>query len=148
MALATVSDILDESSVTYATFGFTTDAAFRAWVAKKIEWIDLKILGAVGAVQYNLAPDDLRYCEVFWVLSTMFRKRQTLVGSSLEGGFAIGSLRIDSAGTAVERTSTVAQDLFKRAMTLLRPYAPTVTGNYLIIEDLDETDVDLGVDHG
>lgn len=148
MALATVSDILEESGVTYGTFGFTTDAMFRAWVTKKIDWVDDKIQNLVGTTQYNLAPDDLKYCEVFWVLSTMFRRRQISMGSSLEGGFAIGSLRIDSAGSAVERTATTAQDLFKRAMVLLQPYAPTVTSNYLVVEDIDLIEDEFGVGHG
>jgi hypothetical protein len=138
MALANVSDVLEESGATYSMFLFDDDTSFRYWVGKKLTWVDGKIKNLVGVAQYNLAPDDLKYCEVFWTLSTMLRRRQMSLGSSLEGGFAIGSLRIDTGTKATEGTSTTSQDLFKRAMVLLQPYAPQVVGNYLIVEDDDD----------
>jgi len=138
MALATVDEVLEEGGVGYTDFKFADDAAFRGWIDRRITWIDGKIKLLVGPTNYSAAYPDIKYAEIFWVISTMLSRKQIALISSIEGGFAIGSLRIDNATPAAVGLTQLAQGFFKRAMTMLTPYAVLTRADFLIALDKDE----------
>ncbi len=143
MALVTVDDILDEGGFSYTDFKFADSTTFRNWISKRITWIDAKIKTLVGNDTYAAACDDIKFAEIYWVISTMLRKRQVSIASGIEGGFAIGSLRIDNASTAARGLIEITQEFFQKAQTLLAPYAPLTRADFLIVEDeeLDEDEL-------
>jgi hypothetical protein len=143
MSLVIVDDILEEGGFSYTDFKFADNTSFRNWISKRITWIDAKIKTLVGDDTYAAACDDIKFAEMYWVISSMLRKRQVNIASGIEGGFAIGSLRIDNASTAARGLVEITQDLFIKAQTLLAPYAPLTRADFLVVadEELDEDEL-------
>jgi hypothetical protein len=139
MPLATVEDVLEETGASYDDFGFNNDRNFQRWISKKITWVDNKIKGMVGAYYTNsLSIPDLFQSEVYWVYYKMLQRKHALTTASVESGFAIGSLRIDSGAGAAERLMPISEEYFKKVRFLLLPYTNNSIDQFLIAEDLDE----------
>ena len=139
MALVTVEDVLEETGVNYDDFGFADNTLFETWISKKITWVDNKVKDMVGTYYTDAkAVPDLEFAEIFWVYSTMLRRRESMHAGAIESGFAIASLRIDSVGGATEATKKTSDGYFRKAQILLDPYTSYLVDQYIIIEDDDE----------
>ncbi len=135
MALVTISDILEETGAEYADYGFSDQSSFETWIQKKLEWVDEKIEEMTGPY-YDDGLKDLNYAEIYWTFSEMLRRKQSTLGSAVEGGFAIASLRIDSSASATKNVKDIADDYFRKAKTLLGPYVSISVDQFLVVEGL------------
>jgi len=136
-----VDDVLEEYGATYDLYGFADEASFETWVQKKVDWISSKVLELVGSSNYNHSPvyQDIKMAEIFWIIASMMGRRYGLLTGTIEGGFAIGSLRIDSGAKSSNGIKLASDEYFRKAMTLLEPYYTITTTNYLVVEDEDDT---------
>jgi len=139
MPLATVEDVLEETGVNYDDFSFSNDRNFQKWINKKIVLVDDKIKNMVGDYYTNpLSIPDLLQAEIYWVYYKMLMRKQSMITTSVESGFALGSLRIDSTAGAAERLAPISEEYFKRVRFLLWPYTDNIGGQFLVVEDTDE----------
>jgi len=139
MPLATVYDVLEETGADYDNFGFTDSVSFDTWIEKRIDQVDIKIMDMVGTYYTDAdAIPDLLEAEISWVYYKMLKRKESIMSSSIESGFALGSLRIDSMAGPTERLGDITNDYFRKARVLLERYTNMICGKYLVVEDLDE----------
>jgi len=139
MSLATAYDVLEETGAKYDDFGFSDVTTFNYWIDKKIDQVDIKIQSMVGSYYTDEnSLDDLRQAEIDWVYYKMLRRKLSNLAASVESGFALGSLRIDSTAGPTERLTEITNSYFTKARIILERYTSLTGCKFVIAEDIDE----------
>lgn len=138
MSLTSTEDVLNYTGAMASDFGFDSDDAFKAWIGKQILLVDNKIKALVRRNYSNpKAIPDLIEAELDWVFYRLLKRKSLQLYSSMDSGFAIGSLRIDNNSVPAKSLNGLMDITFKSVRRLIGKYCPDVIGQYLIVEDVN-----------
>jgi hypothetical protein len=122
MALALASEVIAELNLSVSAMGFTEAEDLEAWIDRLLDWVSAKISALVGSTNYVITKEGVVQAEILLTAFHALRRVIARRGSNAEGGFAIGSLRIDSDRASIEAVSVQRAQLLKEAEALLAPY--------------------------
>jgi hypothetical protein len=138
MALTTVDDVIAEIGASYIDYGFANLSTFQTWVQGLLNWMSEKVEGLVGTANYVATNMGVVQGELLWTCYYVLRRRRSKEAALGEGGFAIGSLRIQSSASSASGLQEERTRLWREGEVALRPYMTVTYSRALFHEYEDE----------